>query len=87
MRNDDLHPPPQGRAGCQHLPVGAVEVAERIGVARNTVDAWRQRGERLSGATFPPQRWPVGGRPAWCWHCDIEPWAREAGRLPEGTHQ
>jgi len=56
------------------LPVGLAEIAERLGVARQTVDAWRTRGR------LPAPRWTVGGRPAWAW-CDIETWAVETGRL------
>lgn len=41
-------------------PVGAVEIAERLGVKRGTVDMWRIRG-----LGFPDPRWTVGGRPAW----------------------
>lgn len=74
--------PPPGRAGCQHLPVGAKEVAEHLGVSRATVDSWRARKDRLEGGAFPAQRWPVGGRPAWCLHCDVLPWARGSGRMP-----
>ena len=57
-------------------PVGAVEIAARLNVKRQTVDAWRQR----EAVGFPPPRWTVGGRPAWNWH-DIEAWARRTGRL------
>jgi predicted DNA-binding transcriptional regulator AlpA len=49
-------------------PVGAVEIAERLGVARRTVDQWRQRD-----LGFPAPRWQVGGRPAWNWD-DITGW-------------
>ena len=52
-----------------HVPVGAVEIAARLGVARRTVDQWRQRE-----LGFPEPRWTVGGRPAWAW-ADIEAWA------------
>jgi hypothetical protein len=55
-------------------PVGAVEIATRLGVVRTTVDQWRQR------ELFLEPRWTVGGRPAWNWP-DIETWARESGRL------
>jgi len=55
-------------------PVGAVEVAARLGVARSTVDQWRQRG------LLPAPDWTVGGRPAWSW-ATIEAWARSTGRL------
>lgn len=41
-------------------PVGAVEIAARLGVQRRTVDQWRQRD-----IGFPAPRWTVGGRPAW----------------------
>lgn len=54
-------------------PVGAVEIAERLGVARRTVDSWRQRE-----MGFPEPRWTVGGRPAWNWD-DVAPWATEHG--------
>lgn len=57
-------------------PVGIIEIAHRLGVARATVDQWRQRG-----IGFPEPRWTVGGRPAWNWDDDIEPWARATGRL------
>jgi predicted DNA-binding transcriptional regulator AlpA len=49
-------------------PVGAVEIAERLGVARRTVDQWRQRP-----TGFPVPRWTVGGRPAWNWS-DVAGW-------------
>ena len=55
--------------------VGAVEIAERLGVARQTVDQWRQRG------LFPDRDHTVGGRPAWDWST-VEAWARDTGRLP-----
>jgi hypothetical protein len=57
-------------------PVGSVEIAERLGVKRNTVDHWR-----LRATGFPEPRWTVGGRPAWDWE-DIATWARETGRYP-----
>ncbi len=49
-------------------PVGAVEIAARLGVGRRTVDQWRQRYPN-----FPPPRWLVGGRPAWNFD-EIEAW-------------
>lgn len=57
-------------------PVGAVEIATRLGVKRRTVDSWRQRD-----LGFPEPRWSVGGRPAWNWD-DVERWAN--ARKPEG---
>lgn len=54
-------------------PVGAVEIAERLGVARRTVDSWRQRDRG-----FPPPTWTVGGRPAWNWP-EVAAWASSAG--------
>jgi len=53
--------------------VGAVEIADRLGVKRATVDAWRQRG------VFPDPSWTVGGRPAWDWPV-VAVWAAETGR-------
>lgn len=49
-------------------PVGAVEIATRLGVSRSTVDSWRQRK-----VGFPEPRWTVGGRPAWNFD-DVEAW-------------
>ena len=54
-------------------PVGATEIAKRLGVRFGTVTRWGQRG------LLPPPRWMVGGRPAWDWS-DIEDWARVTGR-------
>lgn len=59
---------------CDCEPVGIVEIADRLGVSRLTVDSWQQR-RRL-----PEPRWTVGGRPAWDWAA-IREWARETGRL------
>jgi predicted DNA-binding transcriptional regulator AlpA len=56
-------------------PVGLPEIADRLGVNRQTAYNWRQR------AVLPPPRWTVGGSPAWSWQLDIEPWARATGRL------
>ena len=57
-------------------PVGLLEIAERLGVARSTVDKWRIRG------LLPEPRWVVGGRPAWPW-TEIRTWAEETGRAKE----
>lgn len=56
-------------------PVGAVEIADRLGVETTTVAQWKQRG------LLPAPAWTVGGRDAWRWS-EIEEWARETGRLP-----
>lgn len=55
-------------------PVGAVEVAERLGVSRGTVDKWR-----LRDVGFPDPDYTVGGRPAWDW-ATVKAWAEETGR-------
>ena len=57
-------------------PVGAFEIAGRLGVRRETVATWKQRN------LLPPARWTVSGQDAWDWTLDIEPWARETGRMP-----
>lgn len=56
-------------------PVGGLEVADRLGVKRRTVATWKIRG------LLPPARWTVSGEDAWDWAEDIEPWAKQTGRL------
>lgn len=67
---------PVSRKPIQHPcePVGLVEIAERLGVRKETAHVWRTRG------VMPEPTWTVGGRPAWNWP-DVEAWARETGRL------
>ena len=55
-------------------PVGAFEVAGRLGVRRETVATWKQRG------LLPPPRWTVSGQDAWDWNEDILPWAIKTHR-------
>ena len=57
-------------------PVGAAEIAVRLGVKPQTVHTWRHR------KLLPPPRWTVSGQPAWDWP-EIESWARRTGRLRE----
>ena len=59
------------------VPVGAAEIAARLGVRRQTVHTWRHR------KLMPEPRWTVSGQPAWEWP-EIEAWARRTGRLREG---
>lgn len=56
-------------------PVGAEDIAERLGVARKTVSMWRYRG------LLPEPTWTVSGLPCWDWP-DIKKWAEKTGRLP-----
>jgi hypothetical protein len=56
-------------------PVGVLEIAERIGVQRQTVAVWRRRHP-----SFPEARWLISGLPAWDW-TDIEPWLKATDRL------
>lgn len=58
------------------FPVGAAEIAQRLGVKPQTVHTWRQRG------ILPAPRWTVSGQPAWDWE-EIEDWARRTGRVRE----
>lgn len=55
-------------------PVGAREIAERLGVRPDTVSQWRQRP-----VGFPEPRWTVSGFPAWEWE-DVRRWAERTGR-------
>lgn len=57
-------------------PVGVVDIAERLGVKRQTVAMWNLRG------LLPPPEWMVSKAPCWNWP-DVERWARETGRLDD----
>jgi predicted DNA-binding transcriptional regulator AlpA len=56
------------------LPVGAEEIAARLGVPRQTVYTWRHRD------VFLEPKGTVGGRPAWDWP-DVAEWARSRPSL------
>jgi hypothetical protein len=67
--------------------VGAVEIADRLGVLPQTVSQWVQRSKGRAGKAgkigrhpFPPPRWTVSTFPAWYWP-DVAEWARITGRL------
>lgn len=64
----------RAEATLESFPVGAAEIAVRLGVRAQTVHTWRQR------KLMPPPRWTVSGQPAWDW-IEIEDWARRTGRL------
>lgn len=66
--------PPKGASALQYFPVGAAEIAVRLGVRAQTVHTWRQR------KLMPAPRWTVSGQPAWDW-TEVEDWARRTGRL------
>jgi hypothetical protein len=56
---------PARKHSCE--PVGSSDIAERLGILRNTVAVYKTRG------MLPVERWHVSRYPAWCWQCDIEP--------------
>lgn len=56
---------------CQ--PVGLAEIAERLGVARQTAAMWNYR------KLLPAPKWTVSGQPCWNWP-DIRKWAEGTGR-------
>jgi hypothetical protein len=63
-------------SSAESIPVGAAEIAARLGVRPQTVHTWRHR------KLLPPPRWTVSGQPAWDWP-EIVIWARRTGRLRE----
>jgi len=56
-------------------PLGAAEIAKRLGVERSTVDMWSLR------QVLPSPTWVVGGRKAWATKV-IDAWAQDTGRTP-----
>jgi len=67
-------PPRKTSSPGEPTPVGAAEIASRLGIRPQTVHTWRQR------KLLPLPRWTVSGQPAWDW-AEIEAWARRTGRL------
>ena len=55
--------------------VGLLEIADRLGVAHQTVRQWRRRG------LLPAPSWVVSGVPIWEW-TTIRTWAQTTGRAP-----
>lgn len=55
-------------------PVGPEEIAERLGVRRDTVHKWRHRG------VLPEPDWIISSLPVWEWET-IRAWAENTGRL------
>lgn len=55
-------------------PVGLKEIADRLGVKRQTANVWHFR------KLLPEPRWVVSGSPAWDWQ-EVKDWARQTGRL------
>src|ERR671918_77939 len=69
-------------------PVGLVEVADRLGLAHQTLTNLRYASLHGTGGThpFPEPRWTIGGKtPVWDWQLDIVPWATATGRLGGGS--
>lgn len=58
-------------------PVGSDDIASRLGVKRQTVAMWKQRG------LLPEPRWIVSGRPCWNWP-DVLRWAESTQRVASG---
>ncbi len=56
-------------------PVGAADIAERLGVRPGTVRQWLTRY-----ITFPAPRWHVNGQATWEW-AEVEAWADATGRV------
>ncbi len=54
--------------------VSMAEIAERLGVSRQTVARWQRRGLLPDPSSY------AGDEPEWDWHGGEE-WARATGRL------
>jgi len=67
---------PKVSRAVSSFPVGAAEIAKRLGVRPQTVHAWRHRKR------MPEPHWTVSGQPAWDW-AEVESWAKRTGRLRE----
>ncbi len=63
------------RTGGTGDPVGAADIAARLGVRAETAATWRHRG------LLPEPDWTVSGSPVWDWS-QIAEWAAETDRMP-----
>lgn len=57
-------------------PVTLAEIADRLGLHRQTPKQWRLRKE------FPEPKWHPAGAPLWEWN-DVLKWLRKTGRLTD----
>lgn len=57
-----------GPPTCACLPVGKLEIAERLNVTPAAIDKWRSRHD-----DFPAPKWSVSGNPCWEWE-DVWQW-------------
>jgi hypothetical protein len=60
--------------------MGLSEIADRLGVERQTAKTWHSKRKLLP----PPGPGTVSGAPWWNWP-DVREWARATGRLPGET--
>lgn len=58
--------------------VSITEIADRLGVQKNTVDQWRWR------KLFPAADFDLGVGPIWRWET-VRSWAESTGRLPSDS--
>lgn len=67
-------------------PVGAVEIAARLGVEDRTVHMWRYRTKtgEMAVPLPPPEYEMVNGSQAWEWQTILR-WAGDTGRLRHET--
>lgn len=64
-------------------PVGAADIAQRLGVKHRTVAMWQLRSKKGElKVPMPKPRWTASGIPMWNWR-DVKKWATKTGRLIE----
>ena len=63
---------------CPCEAVGLAQIAERLGVQRETAVRWNYRGLLKD----LPKLGEAGNYPVWCWPHVIVPWAQRKGKLP-----
>jgi hypothetical protein len=62
---------------CEVLdPVGAVDIARRLGIPADTVHVWTKRG------VMPEPRFYLKLGPLWDWNTDVVPWLQSPTATP-----